>query len=235
MLSNDGNDPMLNEQNEQNLFCNDHKEKSYDIVDDRLAPMPNSQDYLCHDLADEIEAVSSLTFVNGNQLIIKNEPNDFYPDDRNFKSNVVLNDYMFGANNNTQLQPIIFIEDDEDSIDNCGVEPQKLNTKPIFDKPLNDSKYSNIEMTANIQTSDATVLEKQSTRQQLLRKALPPLKVWDSQSQPTNAFINQNNQTISTPQITNDVLDMEKDFDQRNFDLVSFIDQDQVRRKQKNI
>lgn len=193
---------------------------------DNLAPMPNSQDFLCENLAEETENICAAQFINDdidkNQALLEEEYSKTAPAIMENRGPIVFKDFLVNGNsceiNLSEMMLMkngIQILNDEDAERDSIIMDQ---TNEIHENPIKIVINENPQQPISIPISIPVACETDRMR---ARKALPPLLLVP----PTQLF----SDTLSTPQIVNDVLEMVKDLDQKeNFDLITYIDQNEV-------
>lgn len=188
---------------------------------DNLAPMPNSQDFLSENLAEEIEKICDTQFISDdidkNQALLAEEYNITTPTITENRGPIVFKDFLVNGNSceinlteTMQLENMnqisMVVDDERDSI--IMVETNEIHENPI------------IAINENPQQPNISIPVTCDTNQIMARKALAPLLMVPS---------TQQSETMSTPQIVNDVFEMVKDFDQKeHFDLIKYIDRNEV-------
>lgn len=191
---------------------------------DNLAPMPNSQDFLSDNLAEETENIwATQQFISGdidkNQALLEEEYNETGPAIMENRGPIVFKDFLVNGNSceinlteMMQLENVNEISNGPDEEKNITVMAQ---TNAIHENPTNVIS-KNPE-----QPTPITITVACETDQMVNRKALAPLLM----APPAQLF----SDTPSTPQIVNDVFEMVTDlYEKEDFDLITYIDQNEV-------
>lgn len=204
-----------NEDSNSSIYCTSdmmEQEQSFNFVDPLIQPMKNSQDYLCFPGAngfhDEIEKLSNEPAYNnnsGNFVYVKNENHPMNED----VTPILGNDFMLTGNAGFKFNQQIIKK-----------EPNNINTNEMM--KLKDENMNEITMHAQ-----PKLLAKRN-------QCLPKLKLSITVAPIENGIISNvddrvpaNNTTVvSTPQLLENIVAMEDDFD-----LVNYIDSDNVSKR----
>lgn len=179
---------------------------------DNLAPMPNSQDFLSENLMEETENICAAHCITDNidknQALLEEEFNKTASTNMEKREPIVYKDFLVNGNScEINLSEMMQFE----HVNQCSNE-------------INESNCIYIGQTYEIQENQNNVTNENpqqsnpipvacETDQMIARKALAPLLMVP----PTQPF----NDTLSTPQIVNDVLEMDQ---KDQFDLINYID-----------
>lgn len=192
---------------------------------DNLAPMPNSQDFLSENLAEETENIwATQQFISGdidkNQALLEEEYNKTAPAIMENCGPIVFKDFLVNGNScEINLTEMMQISNGLDEGKNITVMAQ---TNDIHENPTIVIN-KNPEQPTSIPIPVAC-----GTDQMVDRKALAPLLM----APPAQLF----SDTPSTPQIVNDVFEMVTDLDEKeHFDLITYIDQNEVSNYKHNL
>lgn len=188
---------------------------------DNLAPMPNSQDFLCENLAEETENICATQFISGdidkNQAFLEEEYSKTAPTILENRGPIVFKDFLVSGNFcEINLSEMMLMENENQISNDVDEEKDSIimaQTNEIHENPIiiiSENTQQPIPIPISIPVACDTV-------QMMARKALPPLLLVP----PTQLLCD----TPSTPQIVNDVFEMVKDLDQKErFDLITYID-----------
>lgn len=184
-------------QNNNDIF---EPEKSFDFVDNALIyqPIKNSQDFLYEGPNEFQQEIEQLSSLN-----MYNNENKMDLDEDNMiiekKTPILGNDLMFSR---LQQQPQITFNLNNSNVKNESNPDVNMNIIPINTAPA------------------AKLLDRRTIKRSQLKLTLKMTPV-----ESTGTYMN--NQLVSTPQITKEVLEMEMERDS-DFDLVNYINSDDV-------
>lgn len=136
---------------------------------------------------------------------------------------ILGDDFMFNrlTNSQTEISNTFLNIKEEDMTNNDTVEMETETVVDMETETVSDMN-SNIEI---ISDQPKSMFCKPKPERMKLQLIIPPPVLQQGNTSDMSNKIQEDNGVLSTPQITQDILDLEEDFD---FDLVKYIDQENV-------